>query len=327
LPTNWGVTAAGLTQTVVGTGTSKGISYIDIRLNGTTSAAFGSIYFEPSNSAAASNSQAWTQSAYLSVVSGSTSNISYLALNIDQYSSVPTYLSSLQGASFLWSINSTLTRNTGGYTTNNASTAFVRPYLALSWNSGAAIDITLRIGYPQLELGSFATSVIPTTSATVTRAADNASMVGSNFSSWYNASQGTFVLNAITNVVGSPNFPRFFFVRGATTADSISAIQFRNAGSFGSNVTTSGVSQGDVSIGGLVVGSAFKGSIGYAANNVGVSFNGSAVSTDATVTLPTVNALDFSNVGGTSQSFSGYLIKFNYYPQRLTNAELQAFSK
>lgn len=44
----------------------------------------------------------------------------------------------------------------------------------------------------QLEAGSFATSYIPTVASTVTRAADQASITGTNFSSWYNQSQGTF---------------------------------------------------------------------------------------------------------------------------------------
>jgi hypothetical protein len=43
----------------------------------------------------------------------------------------------------------------------------------------------------QLEAGSFPTSYIPTTTTTVTRAADVASITGANFSSWYNVSQGT----------------------------------------------------------------------------------------------------------------------------------------
>lgn len=38
----------------------------------------------------------------------------------------------------------------------------------------------------QLEVGSFPTNYIPTTTAQVTRAADSASMTGANFSSWYN---------------------------------------------------------------------------------------------------------------------------------------------
>jgi hypothetical protein len=40
-------------------------------------------------------------------------------------------------------------------------------------------------------MSSFATSYIPTVASTVTRAADQASMQGTNFSSWYNQSQGT----------------------------------------------------------------------------------------------------------------------------------------
>jgi hypothetical protein len=44
----------------------------------------------------------------------------------------------------------------------------------------------------QLEALAFPTSYISTTSAQVTRASDNASMTGTNFSSWWNSSQGTF---------------------------------------------------------------------------------------------------------------------------------------
>lgn len=43
----------------------------------------------------------------------------------------------------------------------------------------------------QLEVGAFATSYIPTVAASVNRAADSASMTGTNFSSWYNQSEGT----------------------------------------------------------------------------------------------------------------------------------------
>jgi hypothetical protein len=43
----------------------------------------------------------------------------------------------------------------------------------------------------QLEAGAFPTSYIPTTDATATRAADVASISGSNFSSWYRQDEGT----------------------------------------------------------------------------------------------------------------------------------------
>jgi hypothetical protein len=45
----------------------------------------------------------------------------------------------------------------------------------------------------QLEAGSFPTSYIPTIASTVTRAADVAQITGTNFSSWYNQSQGTIL--------------------------------------------------------------------------------------------------------------------------------------
>jgi hypothetical protein len=51
----------------------------------------------------------------------------------------------------------------------------------------------------QLEIGSFPTSYIPTVASTVTRAADVASMTGTNFSSWYNQSSGTVVANVLAS--------------------------------------------------------------------------------------------------------------------------------
>jgi len=59
----------------------------------------------------------------------------------------------------------------------------------------------------QLEEGAFPTSYIPTTSSTVTRAADAASMTGSNFSSWYNQSEGSLFSQYIpTAGYGQVNF-------------------------------------------------------------------------------------------------------------------------
>ena len=57
---------------------------------------------------------------------------------------------------------------------------------------------TIFIWGAQLEAEAFPTSYIPTTTATVTRAADVASITGSNFSSWYRQDEGTvFVEGAV----------------------------------------------------------------------------------------------------------------------------------
>ena len=52
----------------------------------------------------------------------------------------------------------------------------------------------------QTEQGAFPTSYIPTTASTVTRSTDLADMTGTNFSSWYNQSEGTVFAN--TRMVG-----------------------------------------------------------------------------------------------------------------------------
>ena len=55
----------------------------------------------------------------------------------------------------------------------------------------------------QLEAGAFPTSYIPTTASTVTRSADLAQMTGTNFSSWYNQTEGSMVASFSTIYEGS----------------------------------------------------------------------------------------------------------------------------
>jgi hypothetical protein len=59
----------------------------------------------------------------------------------------------------------------------------------------------------QNEVGSFATSYIPTTTGSVVRSADVCSITGANFTSFYNNSEGTLVSNSYSNGVGSAQNP------------------------------------------------------------------------------------------------------------------------
>lgn len=156
LPTNWSIGgAAGLTTSVIGTGTEKGMAYVDIRLNGTTSGTFTTILMEAASVIAAVNAQAWSGSATLSVVGGSQTNISSIALAtnvLDVGAAV------LQQISTTAAVTGTATRFTNSGTTANASTAFVRPLIGVNYSSGVAIDVTLRIAYPALEQAAAATT-------------------------------------------------------------------------------------------------------------------------------------------------------------------------
>ena len=183
LPTNWSTftSLTGLTRQIVGTGTENGISYLDVKLSGTPSAA-GSYFlqFETSTGVAASNGQTWTSSGYFKLAGGSLTGITTRNIGASLRDSGGGELGRVVTAFTPTSSDIITQRVQATVTNNNASTAAQLNYIELVL-SGAAIDITLRIGLPQLEQGAFATSVIPTTSATATRAADVASITGANF--------------------------------------------------------------------------------------------------------------------------------------------------
>jgi hypothetical protein len=70
-------------------------------------------------------------------------------------------------------------------------------YQAVVMNSGNATSNSIYVWGVQLENASFPTSYIPTVAATVTRAADLASITGTNFSSWYRQDEGTLFSDAL----------------------------------------------------------------------------------------------------------------------------------
>lgn len=171
----------------------------------------------------------------------------------------------------------------------------------------------------QMEAGAFATSYIPTTTTALTRNADVATMTGSNFSDWFNASEGTFVANSAALVASG--YSRAVQVSDNTTSN------FINVTTNTSQIRTGGVFQASFTSGGSVVaGQYYQTSLAYKLNDCASATNGGTTLTDTSVTLPTVNQMV---IGGqtTTNIGSGYIRKIMYWPSRLTNAEVQAFSK
>jgi hypothetical protein len=88
-------------------------------------------------------------------------------------------------------------------TSNTSTSLFIQLYLISNTTNSSVYtgDGTsgLYLWGAQLEAGAFATSYIPTIASTVTRSVDNASMTGTNFSSWYNQSEGTVYTKANSN--------------------------------------------------------------------------------------------------------------------------------
>jgi hypothetical protein len=148
-------------------------------------------------------------------------------------------------------------------------------------------------------------------------------MTGTNFSDWYNASEGAvFVQIFRGDATGSS--------RGAWRIDSGATNNGMDYRPYGSNntVNISGASQVDIYPGGGVANSVVRNVFGYKVNNFAAATNGGAAVTDTLGNLPTVNQMVIGGLSSaTGQILCGHVQKMSYWPQRLTEAEIRAFSK
>jgi hypothetical protein len=183
----------------------------------------------------------------------------------------------------------------------------------------------------QLEAGAFATSYIPTTTTSLTRNADVVSMTGTNFSDWFNASEGTFSIRADLLDAGSLAKNPFGQVYGTATTTLFmgkrvaggSAIDFQF---FVRDTTTQAFITPLSAL--LASNTFYTGVSAYKTNSFQAACNAIAGTPDTSGTVPT--GLTVFNIGssGTETAYlNGHVSQVSYWPQRITNAEVQAFSK
>lgn len=189
IPTNWFSTNTGLTRTIVGTGVENGLSYIDLKFNGTATGTSVGVYID---NISLSGSQTWTLSAYVKLVSGvfNSSAIAWDEYNGGSY---------IGGKNQTISVTSTLDRYVLSATTA-ASCTNAYPTLYFYVTSGSSYDFTVRIAQPQMELGAYVTSPIFTTSSAVTRIADSFSRGNIFTNNLISASGGTWFVEFKNNL-------------------------------------------------------------------------------------------------------------------------------
>ena len=189
------------------------------------------------------------------------------------------------------------------------------------------LTVTGTVQYAQLEAGAFATSYIPTTAAALTRNADVATMTGTNFSDWYNQTEGTFAVQAsATNTSGSP---RYVGASDGTVGNRI--VLLTNSNTQTQNIVSlSGSTQANILCPTTDTRVATKVCLAYKVNDFAASTNAGTVVTDTAGAIPTTTTLYIGALeNGTTATnmLNGHVKNIRYYPMRLLNAELQAFSK
>jgi hypothetical protein len=333
LPTNWDGLGSSqdLTRTVVGTGVEDGINYVDIRWQGTlTSALANAVLATPDQQTqiVASNGQTWAGSWFVKVVGGSLANISALSISITERTSAGAFVAF--GLAGITPSGAPLAQQRYSYVKaldGGATTARVTTDIRVTASSGAAIDITLRIGLPQLEQGAFATSVIPTSATAVTRSADVASITGDNFSRWFNGSEFTVFADVVRSYSGSfSGLPTVYnFYDGS---DSNKFFVFGIGNNFAPIATSGGVSQLDFVTTGITQFPA-PNRIAHAlrANSSRIAFNGVSATEDTTVTMPIgMNAIAIGSARSNLQ-WNGPLRRLTFWPQALSTTTLQSITQ
>jgi len=165
----------------------------------------------------------------------------------------------------------------------------------------------------QIELGAFPTSAIPTSGSAVTRQPDIASITGTNFTDFFNSSEGTFYAHYTSTQPTNARIINFGTVPESTIIS--------NEGVIGSGLYYSYIGAiGTSALDGVKV--AATTSISESAG----SFDGNtAVSTGACSYYAGATSLNF--IPGVAPIKQNWIKQLIYYPERLTDTQLQALTQ
>ena len=171
----------------------------------------------------------------------------------------------------------------------------------------------------QVEAGSFATSYIPTGSATATRTVDVATVSTQAFP--YGAAEGTLVISADTYDVGS-SAGLIASLSAGLTSNSVLVGLFSNKTSL--SATVGGSPQAFLQPSGTVsTNTVFKAGGAFATNSFIASSNGTLSTEDPSGSVPTGITTLGIGIISTVIPINGHIRQITYLPRRVTNAELQ----
>ena len=176
----------------------------------------------------------------------------------------------------------------------------------------------------QLEEGAIATSYIPTTTSTVTRSADVASITGPNFSSWHRQDEGTLLIDsAIDYTVPAGTFPFVASLGDGSTNNRI-----------GAGFITASLTKHEVRAGAEYQAELYppttsltrRLAITYRADDFAACVNGGAISADTAGIVPIVNSLRIGDMLG-NNTLNGPIRRLTYWPRRIDNFTLQELTR
>ena len=195
------------------------------------------------------------------------------------------------------------------------------------FNVSYTANVDISIWGMQLEEGSFPTSYISTSGSTATRAADVASIPTSAFG--YNPDKGTVVVDFETQYGTVDTFPRIVELGNASTGiNRVSVLITESISQVRCTVLSNNIAAAAFTVKTDPTPASGKLAFAFADNDfAGVADGGSVVTdTSGSFTTPSIPR-DILKIGGAGQTtvsnMGGHIKSIQYYPRRLTNAQLQ----
>jgi hypothetical protein len=176
---------------------------------------------------------------------------------------------------------------------------------------------TMQFSRPQFEVGTFATSFIPDTTASVARAADAYSIA------FNPGTQGTFVWEGIAFTATTNPVDQVLFELGDGTANERIVVK-RNAttGAVSAVITDGGVIQDTLTTANVMAaGVVSRVAMAFGANDFGLCLNGGALDT-GTGTVPALTTIYHGHAYDNSLHLNGWARKLAFYPRRVINDRL-----
>ncbi len=216
-----------------------------------------------------------------------------------------------------------------------ATTPNVR-IIALSTGDGTS---GIYVWGAQLEQGAFPTSYIPTSGGTGTRTLDNVSMEGTNFTDWYNQSEGSilWIGNVYTREVIAVcpyKITQGSNLRGiGVQFDTRSGLYntYFMSRAVASNFPTETAPSGTIpSENKIKIAGSYEEGVGISAAFNGQEPASSSGTSQTDIVFGSENQMDIGgsrSLSGSNNKFSGVCERLVYYPRRLTNAQLQNLTK
>jgi hypothetical protein len=179
---------------------------------------------------------------------------------------------------------------------------------------------------PQLESGAFSTSYIPTTSASATRSADVCQITGSDFSSFWNASEGSVAVEFSRPIDGSASGDSMIYIFPDSSDPANSQIgAYITSGKNTAYGYGSSAFQYNFDHGTQLANTTYKIATGVKLNDFASSQNGGAVLTDTSGSVPgSISRLLIGYLSwSTGARLNGHIARLRYFNKRLPNADLR----